>query len=309
MAIATILVPTDFSSNASAALDWAIAIARIHGARIRIVHALDTVALPAAPLGVQEEVSRNLALLEETVQRRGVEVSAEFRDGRPWAVVPEVAAACGADLIVMGARGRTAYGRLLLGSTADRVLRASAAPVLTVHSADTAGTELRTVLVATDFSEEAAVATSAAVRLLQPQPGRRRIILLHAWQPLVQYEIVAAGLTAGAVEATEKQAQRILESLAAPLRSTNLEVETVVRQGYPAAVIEREAEAAGADLVALGTHGRSGLKRLMLGSIAERVLHHAPCPVLTVRRPENVEPVHLADEHADSEAPVQAVPR
>ncbi len=61
-------------------------------------------------------------------------------------------------------------------------------------------------------------------------------------------------------------------------------------------VIEREVESIGADMVALGTHGRSGLKRLMLGSVAERTLHHVPCPVLSVRRPESAAPVKISEE-------------
>jgi nucleotide-binding universal stress UspA family protein len=72
----------------------------------------------------------------------------------------------------------------------------------------------------------------------------------------------------------------------------------VLRRGYPAAVIEEEARSRGADLVALGTCGRSGLSRLLLGSVAERVLHHAPCPVLTVRHPAAVAPVQVSEERA-----------
>jgi nucleotide-binding universal stress UspA family protein len=61
-------------------------------------------------------------------------------------------------------------------------------------------------------------------------------------------------------------------------------------------MIEQEAEARGVDLIALGTRGRSGLTRLLLGSVAERVLHHAPCPVLTVRQPGTAEPIRLSEQ-------------
>jgi len=77
-----------------------------------------------------------------------------------------------------------------------------------------------------------------------------------------------------------------LERSAATLREQGLSVETVVREGYPATAIEEEARTRHADLVVIGTRGHSGLKHLLLGSIAERVVQKAPCPVLAVKTPE-----------------------
>ena len=77
-----------------------------------------------------------------------------------------------------------------------------------------------------------------------------------------------------------------LEREAAKLREAGLTVETVVREGYPATAIEEEARTRHADLVVIGTKGHSGLKHLLLGSVAERVVQKAPCPVLAVKTPE-----------------------
>ena len=76
-----------------------------------------------------------------------------------------------------------------------------------------------------------------------------------------------------------------LDGAVAELRAKGLEVETLAREGYPATVIEEEAERQQADLIVIGTRGLSGLKHLLLGSIAERVVQRAPCPVLTVKIP------------------------
>ncbi len=70
-----------------------------------------------------------------------------------------------------------------------------------------------------------------------------------------------------------------------PSARAGLRVETIAQEGYPPLVIEEAAREANADLIAMGTHGRSGLRHLLLGSTAQRVVQHAPCPVLTVRKP------------------------
>ena len=81
----------------------------------------------------------------------------------------------------------------------------------------------------------------------------------------------------------KEEAESSLAGTAERIRAKGIEVEEVVREGYPATVIEDEAERADVDLIVIGTHGLSGLKHLLLGSIAERVVQKAPCPVLTVK--------------------------
>jgi nucleotide-binding universal stress UspA family protein len=92
---------------------------------------------------------------------------------------------------------------------------------------------------------------------------------------------VAPRLFADAAE----QARERLEEDAKRLRSVGVQVETIAQEGYPPLVIEEAARNANVDLIAMGTHGRTGLRHLLLGSTAERVVQHAPCPVLTIRRP------------------------
>ncbi|MHC5115205.1 MAG: universal stress protein, partial [Planctomycetota bacterium] len=183
--------------------------------------------------------------------------------------------------------GRTSFPRLWLGRVADRIVRSAAAPVLTVHPTDADRAALRTVLVATDFSEEAMLAAEAAMRLLAAAaPGQGRLVLLHACDLPTDYGIaVSANVIAQARADDEQQARRELEQWAQRFRSNGFEIEIIVLAGYPVTTIVDEAENLDVDLIAVGTHGRSGLQHLLLGSIAERLLHHAPCPVLSVRRP------------------------
>jgi nucleotide-binding universal stress UspA family protein len=304
-----ILVATDFSPCAATALDWAIEIARAHGARIDLVHAVETIATGCAPSGLQAGTERALAGLEHSAQRCGVQAGSRYRIGRPWEVVAEAERRLRPDLVVVGARGQTADARPCLGSRADRMLRTACAPVLSVHPADRGRqSSIRTVLVATDFSEEAALALRCALRLARALPERPRLVLVHAWQPVVDFNgipVVDASLMVQLVD-TIASAEALLERTAAALRREGLDVSAVVRQGYPAATIEQEARLVGADLVTVGTQGRSGLRRLLLGSVAERMVHHAPCPVLAVRRPDVTGPLHAPAPLADTARPLPA---
>jgi nucleotide-binding universal stress UspA family protein len=292
----SVLVPTDFSSAAATAIDWAMMIARAHGAGIRLVHAIDAASPASVPTGLRQEITRSLEVIEGIVGKAGVPVSSRMYEvGKPWEVTVDAAKEAEADLIVIGAGARLLH---VLGTTVDRVIRTACVPVLTVQGGDRGRIRaLRTVLVATDFSEEAALATSAVVRLLRPLAQPVRLILLHVCYvpPAIEGVPWSSAALALPPELLE-EARRMLESLAGPLRRDRMDVEVVAREGWPAAVIDQEARARGADLLVMGTVGRSGLRHLLLGSVAERVLHHAPCPVLTVRHPPATEPMRLSEE-------------
>lgn len=131
------------------------------------------------------------------------------------------------------------------------------------------------VLVPTDFSPSANTAFRYAARLCAKT--RASLVALHVIAPV--YYLEAADLAFVQREAREA-AQRGLRRLRpAPSR-------TMTVSGVPHHAIVETARLIGADLIVIGTHGRSGLKRLVLGSVAENVLRHAPCPVLTVRGKE-----------------------
>lgn len=309
----TILVATDFSAISATVTSWALALARQHGASVRLVHAIEPglIAMGVPELLLSEEVQRNLASASAQFREAGIEASSEVHFGKPWPIIAESARRAGADLIVVGARGRSACARHLLGSTSDRVIRTAAAPVLVVHPGDAErGRAIRSILVPTDFSEEAALATSMAMRLLKADGNGGTLTLLHACASLIEYVGAQAAnraaiggiLPMGAVavprcwDEEEREARRKLESIASSLRGGNVSVRTRVFRGYPVDGIEREAAGGEYDLIAMGTRGHSGLHRLLIGSNAERVLRHAACPVLTVRQPDADEPIHIEGE-------------
>jgi len=147
---------------------------------------------------------------------------------------------------------------------------------------------VRHVLLPTDFSEDARLAREAALRVFRLGEGAR-VHFLHAFDLPAESEIYwARGLSALTRNLRAQAAAdlaRELERVAAELADGGVEVTTEVAEGDPSEAIVNRAAELGVDLVAMGTHGRSALGRAFIGSVARRVVQHAPCPVLTVRSP------------------------
>lgn len=138
------------------------------------------------------------------------------------------------------------------------------------------------ILVPLDFSEHADPVLEWALHLAEEH--RAAVVLLHVYHLPVEFQqLEGAYLPADFWTNVKEEAEQQLERYAERAKARGTAVETVVREGYPATVIVDEVDNLDADLVVIGTHGRTGLKHLLLGSIAERVVQQAPCPVLTVK--------------------------
>ncbi len=133
-----------------------------------------------------------------------------------------------------------------------------------------------------DFSDHSAAVIEWAAHLAVEHGSR--IVLLHAYHLPVEFQqLEGAYLPPDFWSNVKAEAEQSLGRFAAKLKKRGLKVEAVVREGYAATAIVDEAASQGADLIVIGTHGLSGLKHLLLGSIAERVVQKADCPVLTVK--------------------------
>jgi nucleotide-binding universal stress UspA family protein len=305
--LSTIVVATDFSDSATAALDWTIDLAKAHAAKIVLVHAVETElpALAESTGPIDTYVRKELETVSKRLSAAHVLAQSEFDRGKPWSVIAAIASKASADLIVVGAHGKSKFR--MLGSVADRLIRTTSIPVLVHRARVNSALGIRTVLAATDFSEEANLAMETAMGLLddstgdslEPARGPARLVLFHI-VPLMNLYDLNYDLNMSGAAATlpaywddmERAAAQRLETLAAALRShelqgsDQLQVEVKTLRGYPSEAILHEAEITQADLIALGTVGRSGLNQFFMGSVAQRVLHHAKCPVLVVRKPE-----------------------
>lgn len=291
MKIRRVVAATDFSETASRGLEWAEALARRHGAALTVVHAFSPPAVVpdyAFFDGAQVDFLRKTAQAQlraivDGARRRGVRAEGLLEIGAPAPAVARTAKRLRAGLLVIGTRGATGFKRLLLGSTAERLLRGAGRPVLAVHPHDRGPAKaLRTILVPVDFSSDARAAATAAAAVL----GKAgRIVLVHALHLAYDYAALGAVPPAAYFRRAQEESRRRLAAEARRLSGKVGKVDVKVVQGLPVDVILKEARTLRADVIAMGTHGRGGVKRLLLGSTAERVVQHAPCPVLAVKAP------------------------
>jgi nucleotide-binding universal stress UspA family protein len=147
------------------------------------------------------------------------------------------------------------------------------------------------ILVATDFSEDSQRALTYAEELARKFSSE--IVLLHVDQPLAPVMVspeLGPALDMGAMSRIAEEqrvlAQRELDKTVTRIRDGGLKARSMLKVGSPFLEIITTAQSEGADLIVLGTHGRSGLAHVLLGSVAERVVQKSPCPVLTIRHPD-----------------------
>ena len=145
-------------------------------------------------------------------------------------------------------------------------------------------TRIRRILVATDFSKTSAKALAGAIDLAKAQ--RAKLTILHAYVglvPLVPEQYIEAGTWDRIDTESRRWAERQLVKLAARARKSGVRATSALVIGDPSRQIVRTARGLRADLIVVGTHGRQGLTRFFLGSVAERVIATAACPVMTIR--------------------------
>jgi nucleotide-binding universal stress UspA family protein len=218
-------------------------------------------------------------LLERAAAMVPTEVTAVRKvneSGNPTQLILDSANNFGAELVVVGTRGRSRLSEVVLGSVSHRVLLHGSRPTLIVRSA---ARKVQRILVGIEDRTDA----DRIVRWLMQHPFVDPVELrvLHAIVPLGVNDPYGA-LGAGTWwEGAERYAEELVQSTAGKLVSAPYKVSTNVVQGNPAAVIEQEAKEM--DLVVVTSHGRTGLSRFLLGSVSHAIVHHVTCPVLVLR--------------------------
>ncbi|MDQ3365210.1 MAG: universal stress protein [Myxococcota bacterium] len=279
-----ILCPTDFSPGSEPAVGVAVRLVIEAAAELVLFHVWDGPAANVAPpiVGeVEADPARDLAVASREATRAGApHVTTRLAQGGPGARIVELLEEDGFDLCVMGTVGRTGLSRILIGSVTEQVIRHAPCSVLAVHPQSKLA-PFEHVLCPTDFSDSARHALELAASLVRPGGS---ITLLHVIElPLATPGEVTMPDLAHVLDRTSAES---LEAWAASLSSTTaLSVRTRSRIGYPGAQTLAALESDPTiDLVVMGSHGRSGIMRALLGSVAEKVVRHASCPVLVARQ-------------------------
>lgn len=295
--VKSILVPTDFSETSASALLASHELAQRFDAKLHVLHILlledyapvyPVVAFPDAEKVRERLRSRAKEGLQEFVANYSSEtVTSEqaLREGMATApAILDYAEEGSFDLIVMGTHGRRGLRRLVLGSVTEEVLRQANCPVLTVPPApeDRPSAAPSRILAPADFSKHAHQALlhareisalyKASVDLLHviPEPSFP-VFYEFANSPEVYYR------SAELKESSAAELQKLAEETG-PWH----DIRCHVTSGIPEEVILGYAEDHGTDLIVLATHGLSGLSHLLMGSVTEKVVRRAPCPVFTL---------------------------
>ncbi|HWV55104.1 universal stress protein [Pseudorhodoplanes sp.] len=281
----SILLATDLSSRCDRALDRAVALSEQWQAKLVIMHVLEEVATwgpdavlpswkrPPDPVGLAHK------RLVEDIGEAADAATLVIEEGDPSEAIQRTAEARGCDLVVTGVARDEPFGRFVLGTTVDRLLRNSDLPVLIVKNR--ARRPYRNVLIATDFSEASRHALEAAHRYFPEQP----LTIFHAYDPPMSglvpdqasyrreyrkvaeqdYETFLKGTPSG--EAIRKHARPLIEF------------------GVPDQLLRDCVRDLNIDLVVLGTKGLNAIFEAFLGSVSKQIMAEIPCDALVMREP------------------------
>ena len=296
-----ILFATDLSRSAEGAEAYACMLAASWGATLTVMSVLEFLPglNPEYPVNrmylaeLMRQATEGLVEVKERTSARGISVQTRIATGVPSEEVLAAAKAEDADLIVVGTVGKTGLEHVLLGSTAERIIRTAPCPVLAVRTERSraqqgGGTKphpvkLERILVPVDFSDCSLDALEYSVILAQR--AKASLTLLHVLEP------VSYGLDFTFPHPDKREQQRTtiksrLEGLVSSLASAHVTADYLLCGGLPNDSILEAARTQSAGMIIMGTHGRRGLSHTFFGSVAESVLRSSPCPVLTVQSPK-----------------------
>ena len=216
-----------------------------------------------------------LARAEAIAKESGGLIKTSLEEGEASQRITAVAAEERCGIIVMGRRGISRLERMMVGSVTARVIGHSPVDVLVVPL----GAEIgwKTVLVATDGSVHSAAAAARAVDLAAAYGGR--VVALSVLDVPDEFYAEAPAVVDQLIE----KARGYVAAVAALAKSAGVACTGAVREGASAAAIVQLVKEEAAGVIVMGSHGRTGLARLLMGSVTEKVIGHTPCPVLVVR--------------------------
>lgn len=298
---ATIIVPLDMSETSETALPVAKAFVADSGASVLLVTVIDVSTEFAAWMrdstdteDFQNEQASAQEYLDGLASRfSGVDVQTAVRAGRPEVEILSLLDEATDPLVVMSSHGRSGFNRLLVGSVAGRIVSGAPCPVVVVRASDSGEPipEIRSierVLVPLDGSDFAEQALEAALVSLESKKLHFHLVRIPetmTWQ-------ATPGLGSGAanyqmmetyMEATREEATVYLTEVAGRLEGRGYEVTWEVRDGVISDEVVAAADEHNVDLVVIATHGRTGFRRLVMGSVAERILRDVSAPLMMVR--------------------------
>lgn len=275
-----ILVPTDFSKTANAAVDTAADIARRSGAELILLHVIEEVSSPAFNTMGQIDTNRSreenlfmIKLIEKARKQlekavndpslKDVDVTGELKAGSPFRMIHEIVTAHKVDLVVMGTEGRTKLAEMIIGSNTEKVIRSAKSPVLTVNKRPSS-TNFKNVVYATAMSKDEEVFSRIIKKTQQMYDSTIHLVRINTPGDFQRDSVV------------KDYMERFAKKLGIKNFTINVFNDLSIEEG-----VIRFADYIDADMIAMATHGRTGFAHVLAGSVAEEVASHSKRPVLT----------------------------
>ncbi len=294
MSVESILVPTDGSEGAMAGARRAIELAAAVGADLHVLSVVDTREIEPAEAEMETGVAGDpRAVLSEHAERisdaaasqargfLGRDVRVSIETGVPVESINAYVETHRIDLICMGTKGRTGIERVLLGSVAEKTLRSASVPVLTVSPAadieKIGQTNYDDILLPTDGSQASEQAVEWGIDLAVTLDATVHALYSVDTRRYGNMEDVAA-----IHEALERTGRDALDRIRDAAGVAEVPVTGHLASGSPANTVLANADELDVDLITMGTHGRSGVNRYLIGSVAETVVRRAAVPVCSV---------------------------
>ena len=290
-----VLFPTDFSPCAERAFTHAAHLTSQYAARLHILSVVDAEdddsknPMSYLPLG-RDELAAELGLPRGPEPRMKVESNGEttpdsinvtLQASSPWRAILTYADENDIDLIVMGTHGRHGVDRILMGSVAEQVVRRAKCAVLTVRDTEASASNTGPIVVPVDFSTFTRGVLSQAIDLAEAYATE--IHLVHVIEPITLPTVYGIDPMPAVVPDMEGRATEALTLLKTESIPEAVPAHAEVLVGHAAHEIVTYADDVRARMIVIATHGLTGLKRLLMGSVTEHVVREAACPVFTVR--------------------------
>jgi nucleotide-binding universal stress UspA family protein len=286
--IEKLLLSTDGSEYSEGAVREAVKLAKLTSAILTVIAVIETnpeyEALAPDRVDKADTKTREyLDTVKKMASLDGVECETlAFHSENVFRTIVEEAEKRNVDMIVMGRRGRTGLKRLLMGSVTAKVIGHSPCDVLVVPKAAEIG--CRKILVATDGSKYSLAAASEAIGIAK-RCGAFLYVVSALPSESSPFDIVHSEMLKGPIEQYElREAEKNVKDVMLIAEQEGIPARTIVESGPPYKAILEAAEKEKIDLIIMGSHGRTGMERLLMGSVAERVVGHAACAVLIVKK-------------------------
>jgi len=296
--IKKLLFPTDFSKCADQALNHAVFYAEKYGAELHILHAITLFADQPDVLhkefletddmikNIERNFEEQMIKVARKHENKEIKIFKSCKRGISAApTILEYASEKDVDLIIMGTQGRRGLAHIMLGSTAEEVVRMADCPVFTIREKETAKPikAFQQILVPVDFSEHSATAIAYAKRIAQDYDAQLQ--LLHIIENTTHPAFSLSGKSSiydffpNIKEDSINKVKKMFDEANGP----EVKSEIFIKDGHPAHETIEFSKEKGSDLIVISTHGLTGVDHFLLGSVSEKVVRRAFCPVFTVR--------------------------